>query len=76
MVSTFFTNAKLGNICGMVIYLGFYILTFIIGGDNNYDIETKTAFALIPQVGITQGMDVFTLIENKKSGIGFGDLGL
>lgn len=75
-VSTFFTKAKVGNICGMVIYLGFYILNFVLAGNTSLPVETKTAYAMLPQISVSLGADVFALIENKGKGIDWSNYDL
>jgi hypothetical protein len=46
VISVFFTKSKVGNICGMVIYLGLYIVTFLLS--DSMDINDRTALSLIP----------------------------
>lgn len=41
-VSVFFTSSKIGNIAGMVVYVGFYILVFVVTNNSDMDIDTKT----------------------------------
>lgn len=46
-ISTFFTNAKLGNIVAMVFYLFMYMFQFILSSDSTVDESTNNSIAIL-----------------------------
>ncbi|KRX00793.1 P-loop containing nucleoside triphosphate hydrolase [Pseudocohnilembus persalinus] len=74
-ISALFSKAKTANIFGLVIYLGFYIITIIIGNNNGIGRGSKIALSIFPQVNQSISADSLILIESKQKGIGWDDLG-
>lgn len=73
-ISTFFTNAKLGNIVAMVFYLFMYMFQFILSSDSTVDESTNNAIAIISQSNLSIASDVFLLVETEGSGISWSSI--
>lgn len=76
MITTFFSKAKIGNVFGMVLFFSLYIVSIIIGNNDDMSKGTKIGLAIFPQVNMSMGADVFLMTESTKSGIGFGNADL
>lgn len=73
-ITTFFTNAKLGNIVAMVFFLVMFLFKFIISGSDGISEGTNTAISLASQSNVSISSNVFLLVEAEGVGIGWGDL--
>ncbi|KAL4492594.1 hypothetical protein ABPG72_007707 [Tetrahymena utriculariae] len=74
-ITTFFTNAKLGNIVAMVFYLLMFMFKFIISSNSDATEQANNVAALASQTGLSLASDVFLLVETEGVGIGWKDLG-
>lgn len=71
-ITTFFTNAKLGNIISMVFFLFMYMVNFILSSNSNVEESTNNSISIIPQTAMAISTDVFLLIETEGVGITWG----
>lgn len=48
MVTTFFSRAKIGNVFGMVLFFTLYIVTIILGNNDDIGAGVRTLLAIFP----------------------------
>lgn len=48
MITTFFSKAKIGNVFGMVLFFSLYIVSIIIGNNDDMSKGTKIGLAIFP----------------------------
>ena len=71
----FFTSAKLGNVCAMVLFLLMYMIAFFVDSD---DVPTSqlTAASLSSHTGYSFALNLFLLVESESVGINNKNVGM
>lgn len=71
-ITTFFSQAKIGNIVAMVFYLAMYIMSFVV--DTTSSAGEKRGYAFFSQIAVNFGADTFLMSELKSEGINFSNI--
>jgi hypothetical protein len=71
-IQTFFTNAKLGVIIGLLFFLVQYVISFISSNSDNPTLSVNTALSIIPHIGLILSFETMLYAESVKTNIKFG----